>query len=253
MGANDATGAHVGRRVRDAIPSVRGGIGHDRVMSDAVRQSTVTILSTRTLVAEAIVAELVAIDEFSPSRCTVRDEVTEPEGSEPGILVVDLDEPGAGGDDLLSFVRDHAWSRRVGIFDRFDARRAALAFDLGCVALCSLDSSVRHLVDAISGEVASSSTRAVGVTAAELQLLGSLSPREVEVLAHMVEGEATAEIAEALGIAVHTVQTHKRRAYAKLDVQSTAQAVALAVAGGIGRGDTIDEVAPIRTPRRRGS
>ena len=154
---------------------------------------------------------------------------------EPDILVVDLDEPGATRGECERFVNDHLWSRRIGVFDHFDARRAALAFELGCVAVCPFDSSVEHLIATITGEVESTSTRAVGVTAAELQRLGSLSPREVEVLHHLVDGTSAAEIAATLGITVHTVETHKRRAYAKLDVQSTARAVTLALAGGIGR------------------
>lgn len=46
----------------------------------------------------------------------------------------------------------------------------------------------------------------------------SLSPREAQVAVGIVDGIADKSIARALGISVHTVQTHKRRLFRKLGV-----------------------------------
>ena len=47
-----------------------------------------------------------------------------------------------------------------------------------------------------------------------------LSPREAEVLAHLVQGYGDERIAEELGISYHTVRAHVRNIYRKLDVHS---------------------------------
>jgi DNA-binding NarL/FixJ family response regulator len=53
-----------------------------------------------------------------------------------------------------------------------------------------------------------------------------LSPREMEILALICAGCSAVEIALELGISPHTVTNHKRRIFAKLDVQSRTQATA---------------------------
>ncbi|TCO57022.1 DNA-binding NarL/FixJ family response regulator [Actinocrispum wychmicini] len=53
-----------------------------------------------------------------------------------------------------------------------------------------------------------------------------LSVREMEILALICAGCSAAEIAQELGISPHTVTNHKRRIFAKLEVQSRTQATA---------------------------
>jgi DNA-binding CsgD family transcriptional regulator len=55
------------------------------------------------------------------------------------------------------------------------------------------------------------------------QRLESLSPREVDVLCHLLGGQINREIAAELGISERTVKIHRGRAMQKLGVQSTAQ------------------------------
>lgn len=54
--------------------------------------------------------------------------------------------------------------------------------------------------------------------------LGSLSPREYEVLALLAKGRLYKEIAAELGITLGTVRTHQQRIYEKLHVQSRTEA-----------------------------
>lgn len=58
--------------------------------------------------------------------------------------------------------------------------------------------------------------------------LATLTRREREVLACMVEGLAQATMAERLNLSPHTVRTHARNILSKLDVHSTLEAAALA-------------------------
>jgi DNA-binding CsgD family transcriptional regulator len=51
-------------------------------------------------------------------------------------------------------------------------------------------------------------------------LTESLTEREIEVMAHVAEGESTKEIARALGISPHTVASHVRSVCRKVDESS---------------------------------
>jgi DNA-binding NarL/FixJ family response regulator len=61
----------------------------------------------------------------------------------------------------------------------------------------------------------------------------SLSEREHEVVWLLVGGHSYQDIATALGIRLGTVQTHVKSIYRKLEVSSKAEAVSVALSGGI--------------------
>ena len=60
-----------------------------------------------------------------------------------------------------------------------------------------------------------------------------LTPRETEVLSLVGQGNTADDISDQLGISASTIANHKERIYNKLDVNSQAHAVAVAVATGI--------------------
>lgn len=57
----------------------------------------------------------------------------------------------------------------------------------------------------------------------------SLTPREADVLRHIAQGCTYAQAAGRLGVSPHTVTTHIKNAYRKLDVHSAGAAVMRAV------------------------
>jgi len=63
--------------------------------------------------------------------------------------------------------------------------------------------------------------------------LEKLSPREHEVLRHVISGRLNKQIAYDLGIAEHTVKIHRGRIMKKLAVDSVAELVRLAAQAGI--------------------
>lgn len=71
------------------------------------------------------------------------------------------------------------------------------------------------------------------------QLLRALTPREVEVLVRVAEGEDTRLIAAGMGIASSTARTHVQRVLMKLEVTSRLEAAALAARTGL-----LDRAAP---------
>jgi len=67
-----------------------------------------------------------------------------------------------------------------------------------------------------------------------LERLATLTPREREVLVHVVSGQLNKQIAGDLDIVESTVKVHRARVMEKLKVQSVAELVRLAERAGIG-------------------
>jgi DNA-binding NarL/FixJ family response regulator len=61
-----------------------------------------------------------------------------------------------------------------------------------------------------------------------------LSPREVEVIQLIAEGQANKQVAAELGISVKTVEKHRQRLMEKLNIHDTAGLTRYAIAAGIG-------------------
>ncbi len=64
-------------------------------------------------------------------------------------------------------------------------------------------------------------------------VVARLSPREQEILRLVAEGCRDREIAERLFLSHHTVANHVRNILGKLEVQSRAAAISLAIRGGL--------------------
>jgi FixJ family two-component response regulator len=66
--------------------------------------------------------------------------------------------------------------------------------------------------------------------------LGSLTPREVEVLDGVVSGKSNKLIAAELGISIKTVEVHRAHVMDKMSVTSVAELTALCVTAGLYKG-----------------
>jgi LuxR family maltose regulon positive regulatory protein len=77
---------------------------------------------------------------------------------------------------------------------------------------------LRYLCDLLSGEEPEPS-------AAPATLQGPLKERELAVLRFLATNLTAAEIGDELYLSVHTVKTHMRKLYAKLDVHTRTEAV----------------------------
>lgn len=83
----------------------------------------------------------------------------------------------------------------------------------------------------LNEKVASYVGKAIEVRAQKIADIG-LSQREIQIIRLSAEGLTAAEIAEKLFISVHTVNTHRQRIYAKMDVKNVSDM--LRVATGLG-------------------
>ena len=66
-----------------------------------------------------------------------------------------------------------------------------------------------------------------------MELNVRLTAREADVLRMLARGRTYSQAAEELGMSAHTVSTHVKNAYRKLDVHSAAAAVMQAVRLGL--------------------
>jgi FixJ family two-component response regulator len=74
----------------------------------------------------------------------------------------------------------------------------------------------------------------IAETALLRQRYSSLTPRECEVMAHVVAGELNKQVAGVLGIVEHTVKVHRARVLEKMGVKSLADLVRAAERLGLG-------------------
>jgi DNA-binding NarL/FixJ family response regulator len=63
---------------------------------------------------------------------------------------------------------------------------------------------------------------------------GGLTPRELEILQHIVAGKSNKEIAVGLGLSVNTVAVHRANIMATLGIHKTAELVVYAIRNGLG-------------------
>ena len=70
-------------------------------------------------------------------------------------------------------------------------------------------------------------------SAVSARVVGTLSPREREVLVLMIEGHSNKSIADILGISARTVEIHRGKVIRKLEAGSTAGAVRVGIYAGV--------------------
>jgi DNA-binding NarL/FixJ family response regulator len=122
-----------------------------------------------------------------------------------------------------------------------EPQRIVTAVRAGAVGWVRKDESIDHLLRVIRGVVRGETwlppTELGGVLRLLIEdqddrrgcdeLLATLTPRERDVLFHLVEGAGRKEVAERLQLSANTVRTHLQSLMAKLGVHSTLEVVAL--------------------------
>jgi two-component system NarL family response regulator len=122
-----------------------------------------------------------------------------------------------------------------------DAQRIVAAVRAGVVGWVRKDESIDHLLRVIRGVVRGETWLPPAELGGVLrlliedqedregydQLLAPLTPREREVLFHLVQGAGRKEVAERLQLSANTVRTHLQSLMGKLGVHSTLEVVAL--------------------------
>ena len=149
----------------------------------------------------------------------------------PRVLVLDLGLPGLLGLDVAAELRAReSPTRTVVLTMHVSSEHVRRAKEQGIGAYLVKGSGVSELAAAIR-TVAEG--RAGPFPAVDCGKLDQLTGREREVLSLIAAGEQSKAIAAALGISLHTVNTHRVHIMEKLDVHDVASLTRLAIALGL--------------------
>jgi FixJ family two-component response regulator len=145
-----------------------------------------------------------------------------------GCIVLDISMPDVTGPQLHAWMREHdiTWPI-IYLSGRCDVPTSVQAMKHGALDVLQKPADAEILLSAVAEAVERHRKECIRRSADEgfLALLGTLSPREREVLDHVATGRLNKQIAADLGIAEKTVKVHRGRAMAKLKMNSVAQLV----------------------------
>jgi DNA-binding NarL/FixJ family response regulator len=154
----------------------------------------------------------------------------------PDVTLMDLRLPDMSGIDVLIAIRLTAPSARVIMLTTFEGDiEVHRALKAGARGYLLKSTAPADLVDAIR-QVHAGKRRIPPEVAAQLaENLGDddLTPREIEVLRLVAEGNRNQDIATRLFISEDTVKSHLKNILLKLDATDRTQAVTIAVRRGV--------------------
>jgi DNA-binding NarL/FixJ family response regulator len=166
-------------------------------------------------------------------------------GTCPDVVLMDIDMPGMNGIDAVKKIRaSHPHIRIImqTVFE--DEARISAAISAGADGYILKKASPEKLLEAIGDVMEGGAPMTPSVARFVLTVFQGrnataspasemLSPREKEVLTHLVNGLSYKMIAAECGISVFTVNAHIRKIYDKMQVHSVAEAVAKALRDGV--------------------
>ena len=156
----------------------------------------------------------------------------------PGCLVLDVAMPGLNGLELQQalIAGGHELSI-VFLTGHGDIPMSVQAMKGGAVDFLTKPVNDDDLLRAVRAAIEKDRIRRM--TRAEIaeiqQRLETLTPREREVMEHVISGQLNKQIAADLGIVEKTIKVHRARVMAKMNAQSVAELVRLAERAGVRR------------------
>ena len=162
----------------------------------------------------------------------------------PDVVMLDLEMPEMDGVETLQRLREHNPDIRVIVFTAFDTdERILAAVQAGAQGYLLKGAPRDQIFEAVrvvhSGDsllqpvVASKLLRQMSLTGDSTDALGSVTPRESEVLNLLALGLQNKEIAGQLGISERTVKFHVGSILSKLNAGNRTEAVTIALQRGL--------------------
>jgi FixJ family two-component response regulator len=167
--------------------------------------------------------------------------LTSHDASVPGCAVLDVSMPGLDGLELQQALTAEGLQRPV-IFltGKGDIPTSVRAMRAGAIEFLTKPVSDDDLLAAIArAERKDAETRSALADLNSINArFANLTPREHEVMTHVIAGRLNKQIAGDLGTVEKTVKVHRGRVMSKLGVRSVADLVRLAEKAGISRSGT---------------
>lgn len=186
-------------------------------------ETVVYLVDDDTEVLKAL-TRLLASDGFkvSPSAST-QDFLRAYDPAAPGCIVLDLAMPGMTGLELQAMLQERGVDCPV-IFltGHGDIPSSVRAMKAGAVDFLTKPVDADALLEAVQRGVAHGNTahRSTAEREHARRLLDTLTPRERELVPHLVTGRLNKQIASDLGIAEKTIKVHRSRVMHKLGMRS---------------------------------
>ena len=154
----------------------------------------------------------------------------------PGCLVLDMEMPGLNGLELQETLNTKGSAIPiVFLTGQGDVHGSVLAMKSGALDFLTKPVNDDQLISVIHQAFEKDSiARAARAELDDIQQrLATLTPREREVLTHVVSGQLNKQIANDLGTVEKTIKVHRARVMEKMKVGSVAELVRLAQRAGI--------------------
>lgn len=147
-----------------------------------------------------------------------------------GCVVADVRMPGMDGLELQSILAEKSPETPVIVMTGHgDVPMAVRAMKAGAVDFIEKPFDVETLIDRIRQAMEARRSRPdAGVPATEVQArVERLTPRERDILRHLVTGQPNKVIAHELGISPRTVEIHRARVMEKMETQNVSRLIRL--------------------------
>ncbi|MBV1775763.1 response regulator transcription factor [Burkholderiaceae bacterium DAT-1] len=197
---------------------------------------------------EALCNTLQASGEFTVigEAGSVADTLQKVEDLQPDMLLLDIAFPDGNGIEVVSKLSQRqpdlpvvalsGYSDQVFLDEML--QHGARAYVLKSSGADELLAALRAVINGhlfLSPELMRKLLNSKHHSAAPDDALEKLGPREIEVLTLIANGARSSEIAIRLGIAISTVEVHRRNIRRKLGLQTTAQLTRFAIQRGLAR------------------
>ena len=153
------------------------------------------------------------------------------------VVLLDLHLPdGSGAANVEQLMNTAEAPAYVVLPERSDPALIDAVMDIGAVAAVPKTARTHEFIEVLAAVIDNALPQ--GPAGGASLAVDDLSPRQIEVLRHLIDGRTNKEICRALGLSPSTVKTHVTAIFQKLGAATRTQAVTIATRLGLGKEPT---------------